>query len=173
MDIKNNDLKIIIPFLLLVAVGIYGMYSCSYISVSITFKFVRKYFLVPLLLYSFFYAYNGVFRSHKKTLLWKSIILFILLTIMIGMITFVSLQGISILVNKEFGKQYKYKLSGKIIKLNYPANKKIGNNYSIYIKRDIEKDTIELIVPRNAYLVGQKITKEMKIGLLKFVYSND
>lgn len=173
MDIKNNNLKIIIPFLLLVVVGIYGMHSCSYISVDITFEFVRKYFLFPLMLYSLFYAYHGVFRSYKQTLLWKSILLFVVLTVMIGMITFVSLQGISIIINKEFGKQYKYHLSGQIIKLNYPVNKKIGNNYSIYVKRDNERDTIELNVPRNEYVLGQKITKEMKIGLLKFVYSND
>ncbi|SNR53444.1 hypothetical protein [Flavobacterium sp. ov086] len=172
MIIENRDLKIIIPFLVLLVIGLYGMYSVDYISVNLTFEFVKKYLLIPLFLFSLFYAYCGTFRSDKKAALWKNILVFIILAMSIGMVTFVALQGLSMIVNKEFGTQHKYNLSGEIIKLNYPENKKIGNKYSIYIKRDVENDTIELNVPTNKYRVGQKINKEMKIGSLKFIYSD-
>ena len=76
---------------------------------------------------------------------------------MIGMVTFISFQGLLMLINNNIGEQKNYKLCGKIIKLHYPEKKKIGNKYSIFIKRKIEKDTIELNVPKNEYV--EKLTK--------------
>ena len=79
--------------------------------------------------------------------------------------------NILMLINNNIGKQKDYKLCGKIIKLNYPENKKIGNKYSIFIKRELEKDTIELNVPKNEYVEKQNFEKGMKIGSLKIIYS--
>jgi hypothetical protein len=171
MKITNKDLKLIIPFILFVVVGIYGIYSVDFISVSQTMKATLEWFILPTIIFALFYAYRSSFGYKKAIAIWKNTLTFIVMTIIIGMVTFISFQGLLMLINSNIGEQKDYKLCGKIIKLNYPEDKKIGNKYSIFIKRTLEKDTIELNVPKNEYVVKQNFEKEMKIGSLKFIYS--
>jgi hypothetical protein len=169
---SKGGLSISIVFLLLLVIGIYGVYSIPYILVSQVFGFEEKYLLVPLFIFSFTYAYYSSFGGQEKNALWKNLLAFVLASVMIGMMTFLSFQGISMLINKNLGNQKNYFLRGTIFKLNYPVEKKIGNKYSIFIKRDFEKDTVEMNVPTNKYKVGQSISKNMKMGSLGFIYSN-
>jgi hypothetical protein len=171
MKITNKDLKLIIPFILFIIVGIYGIYSVDFISVSQTMKMTLEWCILPTIIFSLYYAYRSSFGYDIAIAIWKNTLTFIIMTIMIGMVTFISFQGFLMLVNCNIGEQKNYKLVGKIIKLNYPEKKKIGNKYSIYISRELEKDTIELNVPKNEYVKKQNFEKEMKIGSLKFIYS--
>jgi hypothetical protein len=171
MTITNKNLKLIIPFILFVIVGIYGIYSVDFISVSQTMKTTLEWCILPTIIFALYYAYRSSFGYNKAIAIWKNTLTFIIMTIMIGMVTFISFQGLLMLINSNIGEQKDYKLCGKIIKLNYPEKKKIGNKYSIFIKREVEKDTVELNVPKNEYVEKQNFEKEMKIGSLKFIYS--
>lgn len=167
----SNHLKLIIPFLLFVGVGIYGLYAVDYVVVSQTTKTTFEWCLLPTLIFALYYAYRCSFGYTKAIALWKNTLTFSLTTIMIVMVTFVSFQGLLMLINSTIGTQKAYKLSGEVITLHYPENKKIGAKYSIFIKREIEKDTIELNVPTNEYVEKQHFEKAMKLGSLQFIYS--
>lgn len=169
--ITKNDLKLIIPFILFVILGLYGMYSMDFISVSQTMKMTFKWCLVPTIIFALYYAYRSSFGNKTIIAVWRNTLTFIVITILTGMVTFVSFQGVLMIVNKNIGLQKEYLLSGKITKLNYPEKKKVGNKYSIEIERKLEKDTIELNVPTNKYHEGQNFEKLMKIGSLNFIYS--
>ncbi|ESU20952.1 hypothetical protein FCR2A7T_07230 [Flavobacterium cauense R2A-7] len=171
MTITNKDLKLIIPFILFVALGVYGMYSVNYISVSQTMKATFSWCLIPSIAFALYYAYFSTFGYKKISVsLWRKIIGFIAMTIITGLIALFSFQGILMIINSKLGNQKEYLLSGKIIKLNYPKKKKSGNKYSIEIERKLENDTIELNVPTNEYQIGQNFEKQMKIGSLNFIY---
>ena len=171
MKITNKDLKLIIPFILFVILGTYGIYSVDFISSSQTMKTTLEWCILPTTIFASYYGYRSSFGYKKAVAIWKNTLTFIIMTILIGMITFISFQGLLTLINNNIGEQKNYKLCGKIIKLNYTEKKKIGNKYSIFIKRKIEKDTIELNVPKNEYVEKQNFQKEMKIGSLKFIFS--
>lgn len=175
MTITKKDFKLIIPFILFLIFGVYGIYSVDFISVSQTMKTTFEWCTIPTIIFALYYAYHSSF-GYKTTIaiaIWRNTFTFIVMTIIIGMITFTSFQGILMLINKNIGPQKEYLLSGKITKLKYPENKKIGNEYSIEIERKLEKDTIELNVPTNQYFEKQKFEKRMKIGSLNFIYSEE
>lgn len=173
MKVTKRDLYIIIPFLLLLIIGVYGVYYLPYISGDQSFGFVKRYLLIPLIVFSLAYAYFSTFgyKQQITVAVWKNLVVFVVLFIMISMVNFLSFQGSVIIINKEFGAQNNYLLSGEIVKVDYPVPKKWGNKYRVFIKREIENDTIEMDVPTNNYRLGQKFKKEMKIGLLGFIYS--
>ena len=174
MTLTNKDLKLIIPFILFVIMGICGLHSVNYISESQTMEATFNWCIIPTIVFALYYAYRSSF-GYKEVIvpIWKNILSFTVMTIIIGMVTFISLQGILISINNNIGQQKEYLLSGKIIKLDYPEEKKIGNKYAIEIERKVEKDTIKLNVPHNNYQKGQNFEKSMKIGLLKFIYSEN
>lgn len=170
--ITNNDLKLIIPFILFVLLGIYGRYLFDYISVSQTLKITFRWCLIPSIAFALYYAYYASFGYKKISVpIWKNFFVFLTMTAVILIISLSSFQGILIIINSKLGNQKDYLLSGKIIKIDYLERKKIGNNYSIEIQRKLENDTIKLNVPTNEYHIGQSFEKEMKIGLLNFIYS--
>lgn len=170
MTISNKDLKLIIPFILFVIVGVYGMYSTDFISISHTLKTTFQWCIIPTTLFSLYFAYRSSFGYRTTIIIWRNTLTFIVVAYMIGMVTFISFQGILMLINKNIGQQKEYLLSGKITKLKYPEKKKIGNKYSIEIERKLEKDTIELDVPTRKYQKGQNFEKRMKLGSLGFIY---
>lgn len=165
---------LIIPFIVFVIIGIYGLYSVNYISESQTMEATFNYCIIPTIIFALYYAYRSSF-GYKAVIvpIWKNILSFTVMTIIIGMVTFISFQGILIIINNNIGQQKEYLLSGKIIKLDYPEKKKIGNKYAVEIERNVEKDTIKLNVSTNKYQKGQDFEKSMKIGLLKFIYSEN
>jgi hypothetical protein len=173
MTITKKDFKLIIPFILFVIFGIYGIYSIDFISVNQTMKTAFEWCIIPTIIFSLYYAYHSSFGYKKTIAIWRNTFTFIAIAIMVEMISFTSSQGILMLINKNIGRQKEYLLSGKITKLNYPENKKIGNKYSIEIERKLEKDTIELNVPTNQYFEKQKFKKRMKIGSLNFIYAEE
>lgn len=173
MIITNKDLKLVIPFILFVIAGIYGIYSVDFISVDQTIETTFKWCILPTVFFALYYAYRSSFGYNKAIAIWKNTLTFIIMTIMIGMVIFVSFRGVLMLINSNIGEQKDYNLRGKIIKLNYPEKKKTGNKYSIFIKRELEKDTIELNVPKIIYIDNQYFEKKMKIGSLKFIYSKE
>lgn len=173
MTITKKDFKLIIPFILFVMLGIYGIYSADFISVSQTMKTTFEWCIIPTIIFSLYYAYQSSFGYKTTIAIWRNTFTFIAMAIIIGMITFTSFQGILMLINKNIGPQKEYLLSGKITKLKYPEREKIGNKYSIEIERKLEKDTIELNVPTNQYFEKQKFEKRMKIGSLNFIYSEE
>ncbi|WP_026977593.1 hypothetical protein [Flavobacterium tegetincola] len=171
MTIIKKDLNLIIPFILFVTIGIYGMYSVDYIAVSQTMRTTLKWCLIPIIFFAIYYAYRASFgQKEKKIEIWKNILLFSVMSIIIGMLSFISFQGILMIINNKIGKQKEYLLSGKIIKLNYPEKKKIANKYSIEILRKLDNDTIELNVPTSEYQNDQNFEKQMKVGSLNFIY---
>ena len=174
MTLTKKDLILIIPFIVFVIIGIYGLYSVNYISESQTMEATFNWCIVPTIIFALYYAYRSSF-GYKEVIvpIWKNILSFTVMTIIIGMVIFISFQGILIIINNNIGQQKEYLLSGKIIKLDYPEKKKIGNKYAIVIKRKLEKDTIELNVPTNKYQKGQNFEKSMKIGCLKFIYAEN
>lgn len=174
MTLTKKDLKLIIPFILFVIIGISGLYSVNYISESQTMEATFNYCIIPTIIFALYYAYHSSF-GYKEVIvpIWKNILSFTVMTIIIGMITFISFQGILIIINNNIGQQKEYLLSGKIIKLDYPEEKKVGNKYAIEIERKDEKDTIKLNVPTNKYQKGENFEKSMKIGFLKFIYSEN
>lgn len=173
MKITKRDLYIIIPFLILLIIGICGVYYLPYISGDQSFGFVKRYLLIPLIVFSLAYAYFSTFGYKQQIAVpvWKNLVVFVVMFTIISLVNCLSLQGSVIIINKEFGAQNNYLLSGEIVKVGYPVPKKCGNKYHIFIKREIEKDTIEMDVPTNNYRLGQKFKKEMKVGLLGFIYS--
>lgn len=170
MTISNKDLKLIIPFILFVILGVYGVYSTDFISISQTLKKTFEWCIIPITIFALYYAYSSSFGYKTTITIWRNTLTFIMMAIMIGMVTFLSFQGILMIINKNIGEQKEYLLSGKITKLKYTEKKKIGNKYSIEIARKLEKDTIELNVPTREYLKGQNFEKQMKVGSLGFIY---
>jgi len=147
------------------------LYAVRFISVSQTTAITVKWFSIPTVIIAVYYAYRSSFGYHKATAVRKNTLVFIIMTLMIGMVTFVSLEGSIMLINKNIGQQKECVVSGKIIKVNYPAVKKVGNKYSIVIERMAEKDTLELNVPTNEYTLNQNFERQMKTGCLNILYS--
>ncbi|PIF31737.1 hypothetical protein CLU81_2243 [Flavobacterium sp. 9] len=173
MKVTKRDLYITIPFLLLLIIGVYGVYYLPYISGDQSFGFVKRYLLIPLIVFSLAYAYFSTF-GYKQLIavpVWKNLVVFVVMFPMISLVNCLSFQGSVIIINKEFGAQNNYLLSGEIVKVDYPIPKKWGNKYCVFIKREIENDTIEMDVPTNNYILGQKFKKEMKIGQFGFIYA--
>lgn len=173
MRITKSDLTIIILLLVFVSIGIYGINSIEFIVGKETINFTLKWCGIPILLLALYYAFKSTFAYHKSAEIWRNLVGFVIMTFIMGMVFFISFQGLIILINNNLGDHKEYQLQGKIVNLDYPKDKKIGNKYSIEIKREIELDTIKLDVPTNHYLQGQKFTKKMKIGYFGFLYAKE
>jgi hypothetical protein len=83
---------------------------------------------------------------------------------------YVSFEGNLLIINSYIGKQQDYLVTGEVIKLKYPENKKLLNHYSILIQLSKKNDSVELIVPTNEYNVGDEFEQDMKIGSLGVLY---
>lgn len=171
--IPNKDLKLIIPFILFVILGVYGICTNDFISISQPLKTMFEWCIIPITIFALYYAYRSSFGYKTTSTIWKNTLTFIVIAIMTGMVTFISFQGILMLINKNIGQQREYLLSGKIARLKYPEKKKMLNKYSIEIVRELEKDTIELNVPTREYLKDQNFEKQMKVGSLGFIYFDE
>ena len=86
MTITKRDLNIIIPFLLFVILGVYGLNSVDFITGSESMDYTFKYCGVPILLLSFYYAYRSTFGYDKDKEVWKNILGFFVMTFITGMI---------------------------------------------------------------------------------------
>ena len=92
------------------------------------------------------------------------------MTIISMMLLYVSFEGNLLIINSYIGKQQDYLVTGEVIKLKYPQNKKLLNHYSILIQLSKKNDSVELIVPTNEYNVGDEFEQDMKIGSLGVLY---
>ena len=173
MTVTKRDLSVIIPFIIFVSIGVYGLFSVDFIEGDPTMDFTFKWFGIPIILLAAYYAFRATFGYDRSVAIWRNIIGFIVMTFITGMILFISFQGLIILINNNIGNHKDYHLHGQIVRLDYPEEKKAGNKYFIDIKRDIEKDTLNLVVPTNHYVQGQLFSKMMKIGSFGFIYSKD
>ncbi|MBI0400563.1 hypothetical protein [Cyclobacterium marinum] len=173
MNITKRDLKLILPFLIFVIVGISGVYSVDFITGEQTLAAAIKWCGIPTLIFALYYSYQATFGHRNDIPIWKNLLGTIVLIAIISLITLVSFQGYLILINSHLGQQKKYLLTGQITKLDFPKEKKIGNKYSIEIARKLEQDTISLDVPTNGYIEAENFTKTMKMGSLGFIYSKN
>lgn len=173
MTITKRDLNLIIPFLIFVTIGVYGLYSVDFIAWEETMDYTFKYCGVPTILIAAYFAYRSTFGYDKDMEVWRNLLGFIVMTFIAGMVIFISFQGLLILINCNVGQNKEYILDGQITKLDYPEKKKPLNKYSIEIIRAAELDTIKLDVPNNDYEQGEDFSKKMKMGSLGFIYARE
>lgn len=173
MSVKKKNLVLITLFLIFAIIGILGNYSYDFMTSKQALGAAFKWCGIPTLMFAVYYAYRSTFGHDSSIPVWKNLLATVVITIIVSMITLLSFKGLLIRINCRLGLQKDYLLSGQILKLNYPEKKKAGNSYSLQIIREIEKDTIDLEVPTNRYLTGEKFNKLMKIGSLGFIYSKN
>ncbi len=170
MRIERNDLKLIIFFLLFLIGGIFGGYSQDFIENNKALSITIKWGIFPVVVLAAYFAYRSTFDNRKSVPLWKRIFSFIVLTFIFGIMFLKAAQGYLVFYNCKLGEQEKALVKGEVVKVKYPKDKKLLNNYAIEII-STEKQLITLDVPTNNYYVTQTFQKEMIKSSLGILYS--
>lgn len=170
MTLKKNDIRLSLFLLIFLIIGIIGLNSCHFYDENALFDLTKKWCVIPLVLISLFWSYRITFGYDTSQKFLKNTLGFIVMTIISMMLLYVSFEGNLLIINSYIGKQQDYLITGEVIKLKYPENKKMLNHYSIIIQLSKKNDSVELIVPTNEYIVGDKFEQDMKIGSLGVLY---
>lgn len=165
-----NDIRLSLVLLIFLIIGGFGLNIFDFIDNTYLYHITNNWCKIPIIIISIYWSYRVSFGYNMKEVIWKNFLYFILMFIVCGMMLIVAFQGSLLIINNQIGKNKRYDLRGKIVKLNYPKNKKILAHYSVFINRNVENDTIELIVPTNEYNVGDEFEQDMKVGSLGIIY---
>ena len=171
MEITKTDLKLLIPFLVYLIVGIYSSHIYNYIDSQKALRLTFNWFTVPSIISGFIYSYYSIFQRGAQQALWRKAAGLLALTSIFTLLFLTSSQGYVILWNANFGKQDKIMLQGKVTKLDYPKGKKPLNSYAIFININNTNKSISLNVPSNKYVVGHIFKKKMIKGSLGILYA--
>jgi hypothetical protein len=162
-------LKIILPLALFIIGGVFGLFSKPFIQIG---QSLFYWFLIPSFVLGVFYSFKLTSKHDKNK---GGAVAFgrILLTMLITMLSFRSIQGYVILLNCNFGKQMDKELSGEVSFVDYPKPKKYFDKNKITILENSSNRKVTLEVPDDTYLVGQRFSKKMTIGSLGVLYSSN
>lgn len=160
-------IKKLIPLLIFVIGGVFGIFSKDYIQIKSSFF---NWFILGALPIGIYYTFSltSKYASNEGggVALGR-----IAITIFVTMISFRAIQGYIILYNCNIGRQTEVYLKGEIIDINFPKPKKLFDKNSIEVSLKEPYNTIKLEVPTDRYLVGQTFEKVMTEGSLGIIYS--
>jgi hypothetical protein len=173
MTISKRDLQIIIPFILFVGIGIYSAFSVEFILRDKPIETTLKWCGIPSLILAIYYAYRATFGYKQDVEVWRKAIGMLVYTVICSAMFIVAFQGFLIMYNCNIGQQNDYLLKGTIKKIETTESKSGRISYTILLHREIENDNVKIDISKNNFTEGQSFSKQMKIGLLGFIYSNE
>ena len=103
MTLTKRDLNDIIPIIIFVSIGVYGLFSVDFIEGDPTMDFTFKWFGLPTVLLAIYYAYRATFGYDNGVAIWRNLIGIIVMTFITSMVLFISFQGLIILINNNIG----------------------------------------------------------------------
>lgn len=171
MTITRTDVKLLIPFLLFVILGLWGSYSFPFIESHKAFTLSFKWFIVPSLILGVIYSYYSVFLRGPQQAKWRKVVGLFTLTLIFALLFLRSFQGYLVLCNAYIGKQEELAIRGTVHQLDYPKKKKPLNTYAIVVGFNNKEQSIKLDVPSNGYIIGQVFERKMRKGSLGLLYS--
>lgn len=173
MQMSNRNLYFLFFVIAFVVIGISGFYSAEVMSLDKSFHFTFKFLGIPIVFVAIFIVFYIVFKENKENKVWKKIVLAGSLILPISIMLFVFLTGWLLFINNFIGKPKNLYVVGKITKIETTESKMGKITYTLHVIRLKENDTLLLETRNKNFKQGEIFKKEMKIGSLGFLYSNE
>lgn len=127
--------------------------------------------LLPSVLIAIYYSYRILLKDNGKTAKWKLALQRVALVGLITILSCMGFVGYIVYANSAFGGNNRRQVKGRIVKVDYPARKKIFNDYQITVRLEFTEELLQLHVPTDEYRVNDYFDKEMISGAFGILYS--
>lgn len=167
MTINMKIIKILVPLVLFIVVGLFGIYSQDFVQTNKSFIY---WFIIPSFILGVYYTFSLTPKYDKNkgggVALGR-----IAITIFVTFLSYRAIQGYIIYFNCHVGRQIEKEITGKVSRVDFPKPQKFFDKNSIVITLDDTEERIALEVPTDDYNVGQVFRKKMFIGSFGVLYS--
>lgn len=173
LPVTRTDLKVYFPFILLMIISIWGTYAFTYVESKKPQQLAFRWFLIPAISISAFYAYYSVVKRSLIRQLWKKLLLIISFEVVFSVLLLLSCRSVIILWNGHIGTQSFYRVTGIVKTIEYPKSKGVLSTYTTSVLMNTTDSILSFDITGKEYVIGETFDKQMKIGSLGFLYSKN